>query len=227
MIEFEDTFQNQFPKITFKDVSFAWPGKKEYVINNCSFSINKTGLWMIVGKNGSGKSTLLKLINGLLKPSNGVIENFANVGMVFQNPDHQILMPNCRSELLLNINQNLSRKDITNKIDIVLKRVGLAGFNKRPIYTLSGGQKQRLTIACSLISNKNFILMDEPTALLDRPSQFKVLEIIKDLTSNKKNPFTALWITHRLEELSYADEVAEMKNGTLSDWQKPLNFKYN
>ena len=77
-----------------------------------------------------------------------------------------------------------------------------------------------------MISDKNFILMDEPTALLDNSSQIQVLEIIQDLTHNKKNPFTAVWITHRLEELSYADAVAEMKNGNLSDWQKPLNFKY-
>ena len=222
-----NTSQDEVPNITFKNVSFSWPGKKENVINNCGFSINKKGLWMIVGKNGSGKSTLLKLINGLLKPSNGFIYNSANVGMVFQNPDHQILMPNCRSELLLNINQNLSRKDITYKIDNVLNQVGLAGFNKRPIHTLSGGQKQRLTIACCLISDKNFVLMDEPTALLDGSSQLKVLEIIKDLTNNKRNPFTALWITHRLEELSYSDAVAEMKNGNLSDWGKPLNFQYN
>ena len=182
---------------------------------------------MIVGKNGSGKSTLLKLIAGLLKPSKGVINNQANVGMVFQNPDHQILMPNCRSELLLNINQKSGRKDVTNKINIALKKVGLTGFDRRPIHTLSGGQKQRLTIASSLISDKNFILMDEPTALLDSSSQIEVLEIIKDLTKNKRNPFTVLWITHRLEELTYADAVAEMKNGNLSDWQKPLNFKYN
>ena len=227
MIEIEDALQNEVPNIIFKNVSFSWPGKNKNVIDNCSFSINKSGLWMIVGKNGSGKSTLLKLINGLLQPSKGVINNLANVGMVFQNPDHQILMPNCRSELLLNINQKLSRKDITNKIDIALNKVGLAGFDKRPIHTLSGGQKQRLTIACSLISEKNFILMDEPTALLDSSSQLKVLEIIKDLTKNKRNPFIALWITHRLEELCYADAVAEMKNGNLSDWQKPLNFHYN
>ena len=136
-------------------------------------------------------------------------------------------MPNCRSELLLNINQKLSRKDITNKIDIALSKVGLAGFDKRSIHTLSGGQKQRLTIASSLISNKNFVLMDEPTALLDKSSQLAVLKIIKGLTNNKKNPFTVLWITHRLEELRYADAVAEMKNGNLSDWQKPLNFQYN
>ena len=227
MIEIEDILQNKLPIITFKDVNFSWPGKTDHVINNCNFSINKTGLWMIVGKNGSGKSTLLKLINGLLKPSNGVINNLADVGMVFQNPDHQLLMPNCRSELLLNINQKLSRKDITTKIDIALNKVGLAGFEKRPIHSLSGGQKQRLTIACSLISDKNFVLFDEPTALLDSSSQLKVLKIIKDLTDNKRNPLTALWITHRLEELSYADAVAEMNNGNLSDWYKPLNFKYN
>ncbi|ABM71348.1 possible ABC transporter, ATP-binding component [Prochlorococcus marinus str. MIT 9515] len=227
MSELQDTFKNKVPKITFQNVSFSWPGKKEHIINNCSFSINKTGLWMIVGKNGSGKSTLLKLINGLLKPSNGVINNLANVGMVFQNPDHQILMPNCRSELLLNISKKLSRTDITKKIDFALNTVGLPGFEKRPIHTLSGGQKQRLTIACSLISDKNFVLLDEPTSLLDSSSQLKVLEIIKDLTNNKRNPFTALWITHRLEELSYSDAVAEMKNGNLSDWQKPLNFQYN
>ena len=226
MIGIDNTSQNELPNITFKNVSFSWPGKKEHVINNCSFSINKTGLWMIVGKNGSGKSTLLKIINGLIKPRDGLINNSANVGMVFQNPDHQILMPNCRSELLLNINQKLSRNDITKKIDIALNKVGLAGFEKRPIYTLSGGQKQRLTIACALISDKNFVLMDEPTALLDSSSQLKVLEIIKDLTDSKRSPFTVLWITHRLEELSYADAVAEMKNGNLSDWQKPLNFQY-
>ena len=223
----EDTLQNEVPKIIFQNVSFSWPGKNKNVINNCSFSINKGGLWMIVGRNGSGKSTLLKLINGILQPSKGVIHNLANVGMVFQNPDHQILMPNCRSELLLNINQKSGRKDVTNKINIALNKVGLTGFNKRPIHTLSGGQKQRLTIACCLISEKNFFLMDEPTALLDNSSQLRVLEIIKNLTNNKKNSFTALWITHRLEELSYADAVAEMKNGNLSDWQKPFNFQYN
>ena len=69
--------------------------------------------------------------------------------------------------------------------------------------------------------------MDEPTALLDSSSQLAVLEIIRGLTKNKGNPFTVLWITHRLEELSYADAVAEMKNGKLSDWYEPLKFKYN
>ena len=226
MIEKGDFLLNEIPNINFRDVSFSWPGKKDYLISNCNFSIKETGLWMIVGRNGSGKSTLLKLINGILQPTNGSIDCVANVGMVFQNPDHQILMPNCRSELLININQNLSRNDINIRIDNALNKVGLAGFEKRPVNTLSGGQKQRLTIASALISNKNFVLMDEPTALLDRDSQLKVLSIIKDLTIDKKNPFTALWITHRLEELVYADGVAEMKGGNLSIWQKSSNFQY-
>mgnify|MGYP001443112283 FL=1 len=182
---------------------------------------------MIVGKNGSGKSTLLKLINGIIKPKNGIVNCKANIGMVFQNPDHQILMPNCRSELLLNINQNISDYQISKKIEYVLDLVGLNGFEKRPVHTLSGGQKQRLTIACALISNKNFILLDEPTALLDATSQLKVLKTIKNLTSDFKKPLSALWITHRYEELTYADAVAELKNGVLSSWQEPSKFQYN
>ena len=220
-------FENEIPHIHFEDVSFSYPGKKENLIFKCNFSIKKNGFWMIVGKNGSGKSTLLKLINGIIQPKNGLINCKANIGMVFQNPDHQILMPNCRSELLININQNISDYEINRKIEYVLDQVGLNGFEKRPIHTLSGGQKQRLTIASALVSNKNFILLDEPTALLDQTSQLKVLKTIKNLTSDDKKPLSALWITHRYEELTYADAVAELKNGFLSNWQEPSKFKYN
>ena len=213
--------------INFQDVSFSWPGKKASVISNCNFSIDKPGLWMIVGENGSGKSTFLKLISGILKPNSGNINCQVNVGMVFQNPDHQILMPNCWSELLININQKISKKETHEKIENVLYKVGLAGYEKRPIHTLSGGQKQRLTIACALVSDKNCILLDEPSALLDITSQLKVLKIIKNLTSDKSNPLTAIWITHRNDELKYADAVAEMKNGKLSHWIKPSKFKFN
>ncbi len=218
------SLENDIPHIHFKGVSFSYPGKKENLIYKCNFSIKKPGFWMIVGKNGSGKSTLLKLINGIIKPKNGIINSKANIGMVFQNPDHQILMPNCRSELLIHINQNISIHEINKKIEYALNQVGLTGFENRPIHTLSGGQKQRLTIACTLISNRNLILLDEPTALLDQNSQLKVLKTIKNLTSDHKKPLSALWITHRYEELIYADSVAELKNGVLSSWQEPSNF---
>ena len=183
-----DSLKNEIPHIKFNDVSFSYLGEKENLIFKCNFSIKKPGFWMVVGKNGSGKSTLLKLINGITKPKNGVIYSNANVGMVFQNPDHQILMPNCRSELLININQNISQNEINKKIEYVLDQVGMTGFEKRPVHTLSGGQKQRLNIACALISNRNFILLDEPTALLDQTSQLKVLKTIKNLTSDRKKP---------------------------------------
>ena len=219
-----DSFEKKIPYVNFSDVYFSWPSKKGNLLSKCNFSIDKAGLWMIVGKNGSGKSTFLKLINGILKPNSGNIKCLANVGMVFQNPDHQILMPNCRSELLININQKISNTETSKKIADVLDKVGLSGFEKRPVHTLSGGQKQRLTIACALICDKNLILLDEPTALLDQTSQLKVLKTIKKITSDKIKPLTALWVTHRYEELSYADAVAEMKNGKLSTWQKPKKF---
>ena len=222
-----DYLENEMPHIHLIDVSFSYPGKKENLIFKCNFSIKKPGFWMVVGKNGSGKSTLLKLINGIIKPKKGIVNSKANIGMVFQNPDHQILMPNCRSELLININQNMSDYEISKKIEYVLDQVGLSGFEKRPIHTLSGGQKQRLTIACALISNRNLILLDEPTSLLDQTSQLKVLKTIKNLTRDLENPLSALWITHRYEELIYADAVAELKNGFLSSWQEPSKFQYN
>ena len=222
-----NTSKKLIPRVEFKDVYYSWPGQKKNLISKLNFSINDSGLWMIVGNNGSGKSTFLKLINGIIKPNKGNIICLAEVAMVFQNPDHQILMPNCRSELLLSINQKITDKEITKKIENVLDKVGLKGFENRPVHTLSGGQKQRLTIACALVGDKNFIILDEPTSLLDQNSQLKVLNTIKKLTSDKENPLTALWTTHRKEELNYADAIAEMKNGNISEWHKPSKFQYN
>ena len=214
-------------QLIFHDVCFAWPNKKDLVIKHCSFSLSDPGLWMLVGKNGCGKSTLLKLIKGILQPNYGYIERPANLSLVFQNPDHQILMPTCGSELILNMKGNFSKRVINNKVKHALDSVGLEGFWKRPIHTLSGGQKQRLAIASAFISESNFILMDEPTALLDQLSRKQILDIIKSLIQNRTRPTTVLWITHRLDELVYADKVSVMKRGKLSSWQDPNNLKYN
>ena len=214
-------------KLIFQNVNFAWHDKKDFIVKNCSFSISQPGLWMLVGKNGCGKSTLLKLIKGILQPTNGHIERPSNLSLVFQNPDHQILMPTCGSELILNMKGDISKRAINYKVKNSLNSVGLEGFWKRPIHTLSGGQKQRLAIASAFISESNFILMDEPTAFLDKLSRKKILDIIKTLIQNKTHPKTVLWITHRLDELVYADKVSVMKRGKLSSWQDPNNLKYN
>ena len=219
--------KNESDQLIFQDVHFAWHGKKDFVIKNCSFSLSEPGLWMLVGENGCGKSTLLKLIKGVLQPTCGYIKRPKSLSLVFQNPDHQILMPTCGSELILNMKGNFSKRAINLKVKHSLDAVGLEGFWKRPIHTLSGGQKQRLAIASALISESNFILMDEPTALLDKMSRKKILDIVKSLIQNKNHPKTVLWITHRLDELAYADKVSIMKKGQLSTWQEPNNLKYN
>ena len=227
MFNYEKLEKNNCEKLIFQDVYFTWQKKKDFVIKNCSFSLSEPGLWMLVGENGCGKSTLLKLIKGILQPTYGYIERPSNLSLVFQNPDHQILMPTCGSELILNMKGDFSKSVINHKINKALYAVGLEGFWKRPIHTLSGGQKQRLAIASAFISESDFVLMDEPTAFLDKLSRKKILDIIKSLIQNKTHPKTVLWITHRLDELVYADKVSVMKMGKLSPWQKPINLKYN
>ena len=225
MFKYEKLQINESDKLIFQDVYFAWPDKKNFVIKNCSFTLSEPGLWMLVGKNGCGKSTLMKLIKGILQPTDGCIKRPQNLSLVFQNPDHQILMPTCGSELILSIKENFSKRVIDKKVRRCLALVGLEGFHKRPIHTLSGGEKQRLAIASALISESNFILMDEPTAFLDQLSRIQIIEIIKSLIQNKKRPITVLWITHRLDELVYANKVSVMKMGKLSSWQDPRKFK--
>ncbi len=215
--------KNEFG-LRFERVSFSWPcGKK--AIEKCSFSIPGPGLWMIVGENGSGKSTLFKLISGLIKPQQGYIFCGLKPALVFQNPDHQILLPTCNSDLLLNLPFSLSIAERKLKIKSCLETVGLRDMESRPVHTLSGGQKQRLALAGALASEASLLLLDEPTALLDPISQQNVLETVKYLCHQPQTPLTALWITHRLEELDQADGAILMKNGRLSAWNSGLELK--
>jgi energy-coupling factor transport system ATP-binding protein len=98
--------------------------------------------------------------------------------------------------------------------------VGLSGFEGRPIHTLSGGQKQRLAIAGALAGDAGLLLLDEPTALLDPDSQSEVLQLIGQLCHRRSQPLTALWITHRLEELDNCDGAALMERGRVGPWQE-------
>ena len=160
----------QASSLVVDQLGFAWPNGHS-ALNHCSFSIPRPGLWMLVGGNGSGKSTLLRLIAGLLTPRSGQISTPLKAALVFQNPDHQLLLPSCSSELLLALPEGLSPGQRSDRIHTALEQVGLSGLAQRPIHTLSGGQKQRLAIAGALASQASLLLLDEPTALLDPSSQ--------------------------------------------------------
>ena len=204
--------------LEFDRVSFSWPNGVN-VIDQFSFSIKKPGLWMLVGENGSGKSTLFRLISGVIRPKSGKIFCSLRPSMVYQNPDHQLLMPTCKSELMLSVPKTVPNNKLFNLIQSALERVDLGEMLDRPIHTLSGGQKQRLAIAGAIVSNSNLLLLDEPTALLDPQSQNSVLKVVKKLTSSPVNPITAIWVTHRLEELFFCDGAAILKNGRISHWK--------
>ena len=207
----------KFGHLGFENVSFSWANGVN-VINQCSFSIEKPGLWMLVGENGSGKSTLFKLICGVIRPESGKIFCDIKPSLVYQNPDHQLLMPTCKSELMLCVPKTIPNFKLFDLIQSALEKVDLGEMLDRPIHTLSGGQKQRLAIAGSIISNSKLLLLDEPTALLDPQSQNSVLKLVKKLTSSSVDPISVVWVTHRLEELFFCDGAAILKNGRISKW---------
>jgi len=199
-------------------VSYGWPcGTK--ALDHCSLSVPGPGLWMLVGSNGSGKSTLFRLIAGLLRPQQGTVTNHLRPALVFQNPDHQLLLPSCGSELRLSLPATCPAEQRQHRVDQALEQVGLAGMASRPIHTLSGGQKQRLAIAAALASDATLLLLDEPTALLDPASQRTVLSTVQQLCHRSRAPLTALWVTHRLDELDHADGAARMDKGRIGAWQ--------
>ena len=210
--------QTSFRDLEFKKVSFSWPNGTK-VFDQCSFSIERPGLWMLVGKNGSGKSTLFSLISGVIRPENGSIFCSLRPALMFQNPDHQLLMPTVKSELMLCVPRTVHFNNVLFAIQSALEKVNLKEMLDRPIHTLSGGQKQRLALAGALVSNSNLLLLDEPTALLDPDSQNCVLELVKKLTRSSDHPITAIWVTHRLEELFLCDGAAILENGRISNWR--------
>mgnify|MGYP001554831458 CR=1 FL=1 len=206
------------PGVRIERLSYSWPcGTK--ALDHCSLHLPGPGLWMLVGSNGSGKSTLFRLVSGLLKPQQGRISHTLRPALVFQNPDHQLLLPSCGSELLLNLPPACPTDQRPSRINEALEQVGMAGMASRPIHTLSGGQKQRLAIAGALASGASLLLLDEPTALLDPASQKAILSTVQRLCHRSQSPLTALWVTHRLEELDSADAAARMENGRIGPWE--------
>nr|AUG32293.1 putative ABC transporter, ATP-binding component [Paulinella longichromatophora] len=198
-------------------VSFSWPSGHN-ALWNCNLIVPKAGLWMLLGRNGSGKSTLFRLIKRLLNHQSGLITCTKKTALVFQNPDHQLLLPTCHSDLRLHMPVGLVPDAYQHAISEALLTVGLKGFAERPLYSLSGGQKQRLAIAGAILSEAGLLLLDEPSAFLDPITQQDLLELVSFLCNRNKFPLTALWITHRLEELDACIGAAMMEKGQISYW---------
>ncbi|MBX9257846.1 ABC transporter ATP-binding protein [Desmonostoc muscorum CCALA 125] len=201
--------------IQVKDLNFSWPNG-EKVIKSCSLEVPKGEFWMLLGTNGSGKSTLLRLVAGLLAPESGEIGVLHPVGFVFQNPDHQLVMPTVGADVAFGlVEEKLPPTAVRARVEEALGAVNLLSLQRRPIYALSGGQKQRVAIAGAIARRCEVLLLDEPTALLDPDSQLDLVAGVRRLV--KSRGITALWVTHRLDELNYCDGAFLLEKGSVVD----------
>lgn len=200
------------------------------ILRDCSFSVPSGQLWMLLGPNGCGKSTLLKVLAGLLKPTYGHVYVKRPKSFVFQNPDHQVVMPTVEADVAFGLgNLNLTQDEVRSKVAKALDAVGMSNYLQRPVQTLSGGQKQRVAIAGALAEACKVLLLDELTTFLDESDQFGVIEAVKNSLGDS-GEVTALWVTHRLEELKYADGAFYMEDGKIvmqADGVSILNFIKN
>lgn len=209
--------------ITLKDLCFSWP-KAEQVLQSCSLAVPKGEFWMLLGTNGSGKSTLLRLLAGLLVPQAGEIKVIQPVGFVFQNPDHQLVMPTVGADIAFGlVAENLSPAQVRQRVAESLTAVNLPELQRRPIYALSGGQKQRIAIAGAIARHCEVLILDEPTALLDPDSQRDLVAHVRYLV--KSRGLTALWVTHRLEELDYCDGAFLLEQGRVVEQGDPRQLR--
>ena len=209
--------------IQVKNLSFAWD-KNSPVLQSCSLEVPKGEFWMLLGTNGSGKSTLLQLMTRLLTPQTGTIVMSSPVGFVFQNPDLQLVMPTVGADIAFGlVSECLAPVEVRKRVREALSAVNLQGLERRPIYALSGGQKQRIAIAGAIARHCQVLLLDEPTALLDVNTQLELVVQVQQLV--KSRGITALWVTHRLEELNYCDGAFLLKNGKVIDKGDPNDIK--
>ncbi len=209
--------------IEVKNLHFSWPNG-ENAVKSCSLEVPKGEFWMLLGTNGSGKSTLLRLLAGLLAPQYGEIRILHPVGFVFQNPDHQLVMPTVGADVAFGlVEEKLPAAAVRARVEEALGAVNLQSLQRRPIYALSGGQKQRVAIAGAIARRCEVLLLDEPTALLDPDSQLDLVSGVQRLV--KSRGITALWVTHRLDELNYCDGAFLLENGSLVDQGEAQRLK--
>ncbi|WP_293130942.1 ABC transporter ATP-binding protein [Microcoleus sp. bin38.metabat.b11b12b14.051] len=209
--------------VAVRDLGFCWPSG-DRVLQGCSLDVPKGEFWMLLGTNGSGKSTLLRLMAGLLHPQSGEIDLGGRVGFVFQNPDHQLVMPTVGADVAFGlVEEKLSHLQVRQRVAEALEAVNLLDLQRRPIYALSGGQKQRIALAGAIARHCEILLLDEPTALLDPDSQLDLVGAVQRLVKNRG--ITALWVTHRLDELNYCDGAFLLEKGQVVDRGDPARLK--
>lgn len=198
------------------------------VLDGISLDIPSGQFVAILGPNGSGKSTLAKHLNVLLLPNEGTVwidgkdthakerlwEIRSQVGMVFQNPDNQIIGTSVEEDVAFGPeNKNIEPEKIRKIVETVLRKVKLWDRRKASPSILSGGQKQRLATADALAGLPTCLVLDEPTAMLDPDSRKEVINIVKEL--NRKEGMTIILITHHTDEVVDADRIVLMKDGKI------------
>lgn len=201
----------------------------ELAVDHLSFEINKGEFIAVLGHNGSGKSTLAKLINAILVPGEGCIEVDGidtrkpemvweirqRAGMVFQNPDNQIVHNIVEEDVGFGPeNLGVPTAEIWERVNDSLKKVGMYEHRKESPNNLSGGQKQRVAIAGVLAMKPKCIIFDESTAMLDPVGRREVLKAVHEI--NKKEEITILWVTHYMDEVTEADRVLIMNHGKVA-----------
>lgn len=220
--------------IEVKNVNFSYEEETENILKDFSISIKKGSFVAILGHNGSGKSTLAKLLNGLNLPDSGKVfidgidtadedrmfEIRNKVGLVFQNPDNQIVATIVEEDVAFGPeNLGLKREEIRKRVDDSLEAVGMTEYMRHEPHRLSGGQKQRVAIAGILAMQPECVVFDEPTAMLDPRGRKDVMNIISKL--NKEMNKTVVLITHYMDEAAKADRVVVIDSGEIIADGKP------
>ena len=228
--------------IEVKNVTFEYEDgeQKDTVLKDFSLDIKRGSFTVILGHNGSGKSTLAKLLNGLYRATTGdvlvdgistsdqdnEIEIKRRVGLVFQNPDNQLVASIVEEDVAFGPeNLGHSPQQIRQEVDSALKAVDMYDYRKSTPHRLSGGQKQRIAIAGIIAMIPECIVLDEPTAMLDPKGRAEIISTIKKL--NRENGITIVLITHFMEEAVDADRVIVMDDGKIVADSTPKNIFSN
>lgn len=222
--------------IEVKNVTYEYTDEEKTfaAVKNLSLNIERGSFTVILGHNGSGKSTLAKMLNGLNKPTSGdvfadgintkdeetEIEVKRKVGMVFQNPDNQIIASIVEEDVAFGPeNLGIPPKEIEKRVEDALKAVDMWEFRKSTPHHLSGGQKQRIAIAGIIAMQPECLVLDEPTAMLDPKGRAEIISTLHRL--NRDKGITVVLITHYMEEAENADRVIVMNDGEIIADDKP------